>query len=224
MKQLSNKNNFIYLFFSLIVLLFSAAVLAEYPTGPAEDIFSLITILMLAVSLRSLKTERTWKWAVYALIAVFVLFTVFSKFIDHQVNVYLILITLLIFFTGSFANAAKQVLFVGDIDSNKIIGSLTLYLLLGLIWTMIYLLLLAADPQAFSGVEATNWQQGLSRIAYYSFVTLTTLGYGDILPTNHIAEFFVYMESITGVFYMAIIVASLISLHLAAIHDKKQGK
>jgi len=223
-KQLSNKNNFVYLFFSLIILLFSAAVLAEYPTGLTEDIFSVIIMLMLAVSLRSLKTERTWKWAVYALIAVFVLFTGLEKFFDHQFNVYFILVTLLIFFTGSFANAAKQVLFVGDIDSNKIIGSLTLYLLLGLIWTMIYLLLLATDPQAFSGIEAANWQQGFSRVAYYSFVTLTTLGYGDVLPTNHIAEFFVYMEAITGVFYMAIIVASLISLHLAAMHDKKQGK
>ena len=86
---------------------------------------------------------------------------------------------------------------------------------------MIYLLLLAMDPSAFSGIEAVNWQQGFSRVAYYSFVTLTTLGYGDILPTNHIAEFFVYMEAIIGVFYMAIIVSSLISLHLSALQDKK---
>ena len=89
---------------------------------------------------------------------------------------------------------------------------------------MIYLLLLAMDPQAFSGVEVANWQQGFSRIAYYSFVTLTTLGYGDILPTNHISEFFVYMEAIIGVFYMAIIVSSLISLHLSAIETEKKVK
>jgi len=224
MKQLTDKNNFVYLFFSLIILLFSAAVLAEYPPGLTEDIFSVIIMLMLAVSLRSLKTERTWKWAVYALIAVFVLFTGLEKFFDHQFNIYFILVTLLIFFTGSFANAAKQVLFVGDIDSNKIIGSLTLYLLLGLIWTMLYLLLLATDPEAFSGVEAANWQQGFSRIAYYSFVTLTTLGYGDILPTSHVAEFFVYMEAIIGVFYMAIIVSSLISLRLSALEEEKKDK
>lgn len=224
MKVITNQNNFLYLFFSLMIFLFSAAVIVEFPGSLGEDVFSVVTLLMLAVSMKSLKTERTWKWTVYALIAFFVLLTALGKFFNHQFYVYIILIILLIFFIGSFLNAAKQVLFVGDIDSNKIIGSLTLYLLLGLIWTMIYLLLLAMDPQAFSGVEVTNWQQGFSRIAYYSFVTLTTLGYGDVLPTNHIAEFFVYMEAIIGVFYMAIIVSSLISLRLAALQDKKQGK
>jgi len=224
MKQLTNQNNFVYLFFSLIIFLFSAAVVVEFPGGLGEDIFSAVTILMLAVSLRSLKIERTWKWTVYTLITFFILLTGLGKFFPHQFYVYFTLITLLIFFIGSFATAYKQVLFVGDIDTNKIIGSLTLYLLLGLIWTMIYLLLLAMDPSAFSGIEAVNWQQGFSRVAYYSFVTLTTLGYGDVLPTNHVAEFFVYMEAIIGVFYMAIIVSSLISLRLAAIQDEKQGK
>ncbi len=224
MKQLTEKNNFVYLFFSLIIFLFSAAVVVEFPGSVGEDIFSIVTMLMLVISIKSLKTERTWKWAVYALIVFYILLTVLGKFFGHQAYIYLILMILLIFFIGSFASAAKQVLFVGDIDGNKIIGSLSLYLLLGLIWTVIYLLLLAMDPSAFSGVEAANWQQGFSRIAYYSFVTLTTLGYGDILPTNHVAEFFVYMEAIIGVFYMAIIVSSLISLRLAALQDEKQGK
>ena len=224
MKQLTEKNNFLYLFFSLIFFLFSAAVVVEFPGSIGEDIFSAVTLLMLAVSLKSLKTERTWKWTVYALIIFFTVLTAMGKYFGHQLYIYLILMILLIFFIGSFTSAAKQVLFVGDIDGNKIIGSLSLYLLLGLIWTVIYLLLLAMDPSAFSGVEVTNWQQGFSRIAYYSFVTLTTLGYGDILPTNHVAEFFVYMEAIVGVFYMAIIVSSLISLRLAALQDEKQGK
>jgi voltage-gated potassium channel Kch len=89
---------------------------------------------------------------------------------------------------------------------------------------MIYLILLAIDPHAFTGIEGANWQQIFSRVAYYSFVTLTTLGYGDILPTNHVAEFFVYMEAIIGVFYMAIIVSSLISLHISANVENKKGK
>ncbi|RLA65964.1 MAG: two pore domain potassium channel family protein [Epsilonproteobacteria bacterium] len=224
MKQISEHNNFLYLFFSLIVFLFSAAVVAEYPDGISEDIFSIVTIFMLLVSIKSLKTEKTWKWAVYAFLLSFVLLTTLGKFFDHRVYVFLILIILLLFFIGSFSAAAKQVLMVGDIDGNKIIGSLSLYLLLGLIWAVIYLLLLFMDPSAFSGVQATNWQQGFSRIAYYSFVTLTTLGYGDILPSNHIAEFFVYLEAIIGVFYMAIIVSSLISLRLSAIETEKKKK
>ncbi len=224
MKPISQKNNFIYLFFSLLIFLFSAAIMAEFPGSVGQDIFSLVTILMLVVSIKSLKTEKTWKWAVYALIVSFIILTALGKFIDHDFTVYLILVVLLMFFIGSFSVAAKQVLLVGDIDGNKIIGSLSLYLLLGLIWAVIYLLILSMDPTAFSGVEAANWQQSFSRVAYYSFVTLTTLGYGDILPTNHVAEFFVYLEAIIGVFYMAIIVSSLISLRLAALDKEKQEK
>jgi len=224
MKPITQKNNFVYLFFSLLIFLFSAAVMSEFPGTIGQDIFSVVTILMLLVSIKSLRTEKTWMWAVYTLVAFFVILTVLGKVFEHELNVYLTLLILLVFFTGSFSLAAKQVLLVGDIDGNKIIGSLSLYMLLGLIWAVIYLLLLAMDPTAFSGIETANWQQSFSRVAYYSFVTLTTLGYGDILPTNHLAEFFVYLEAIIGVFYMAIIVASLISLRLSALQNKKEEK
>lgn len=224
MNTLNQQNNFVYLFFSLITLLFSAAMLVEFPGSLGEDIFSVIILLMLLVSLKSLHTDATWKWTAYSIIISFVVLSVLAKLFPHQATIYLILVLLLGFFIRVFIIASKQVFYVGDVDANKIIGSLTLYILLGLIWAVIYLLLLAMDPNAFSGIEMSNWQQGFSRVAYYSFVTLTTLGYGDILPTNHIAEFFVYIEAIIGVFYMAIIVSSLLSLHLAANEEKRKGK
>jgi len=224
MKKITRENNFFYLFFALVTLLFSAAVVAEVQGSMMEDLFSLVTVLMLLASIKSLNTDATVKWFIYLVIAVFTLLTLLGKFFPHHYYVYVLLFTLLLFFLGAFVTAYKQVLFVGDIDSNKIIGSITLYLLLGLIWTVIYLIIFTMDPQAFSGIEAGSWQQTFSRVAYYSYVTLTTLGYGDVLPTNHIAEFFVSMEAVFGVFYMAIIVSSLISLRLAAIQDKKEPK
>jgi voltage-gated potassium channel len=224
MKPITQQNNFVYLFFSLVLFLFSAAIMSEFPGTIGQDIFSVVTILMLLLSLKSLRTEKTWVWAVYFLVVSYVVLTVLGRVFEHDLNVYLTLLILLLFFIGSFSRAVKQVLFIGDIDGNKIIGSLSLYMLLGLIWAIIYLLLLAMDPTAFSGIETAHWQQSFSRVAYYSFVTLTTLGYGDILPTNHLSEFFVYLEAIIGVFYMAIIVASLISLHLSSLDGKRREK
>jgi hypothetical protein len=224
MKHLNKQNNFIYLFFSLITLLFSAAVVGELPGSFGEDLFSFVTLFMLLASIKSIRTDVTWTKTVYVVIGFFVLLTLLAKFFPQSIFVYFILITLLVFFIGSFVMAFKQVFFIGDIDGNKIVGSLTLYILLGLIWATIYLLLLVLDPQAFSGIEIGHWQEIFSRVAYYSFVTLTTLGYGDILPANHIAEFFVYMEAIVGVFYMAIIVSSLISLRLSALQNEKSNK
>ncbi len=119
---------------------------------------------------------------------------------------------LFFFFVGSFKLAVHQILFEGKVDSNKIIGSLSLYLLIGLIWTVIYLMILIFDPTAFNGIVVKEWEHLFFHVAYYSYVTLTTLGYGDISPASRIAEFFVSMEAVVGVFYMAIFVSSLINL------------
>ena len=75
---------------------------------------------------------------------------------------------------------------------------------------------------AFHSIEVVSWQDNLTKMIYYSFVTLTTLGYGDILPQNTLAEFFVYLEAIAGVFYMAIIVASIVSARLSHIQGQNR--
>ncbi|HEY9128452.1 MAG TPA: hypothetical protein VIN02_01315, partial [Sulfurovum sp.] len=126
MKQITQKNNFVYLFFSLLIFLFSAAIMSEFPGTVGQDIFSVVTLMMLLLSIKSLRTEKTWIWAVYALVVFYVILTALGKVFDHQMNVYLTLLILLLFFIGSFVTAARQVLLVGDIDGNKIIGSVSL--------------------------------------------------------------------------------------------------
>ncbi len=212
-KKISHENNFAYLFFALIIFLFSSALMAQFHTEASNELYAVTTILMFLVSMKSLNIEKTWKRLIYVFVVFFIFFLIAGSFFDSEYYIYLHLLVLLIFFSAVFISAYKQVLFIGEIDLNKIIGSLALYLLLGMIWTVIYLLILVMDHTAFSGVTAGHWQENFAHLAYYSFVTLTTLGYGDILPTNRMAEFFVFLEAIIGVFYMAIIVASLINSH-----------
>ncbi len=219
-KSSKSKHNFIYLFLSLIFLLFGVSYVNIDTSAWSEEILDGLMVVVILVAVKSLKIDNTWRWAVYALVIVFLLMTAVGRFIDANLHVYLVLATLLIFFIGAFLIAAKEVLFVGEIDLNSVIGSLSLYLLLGLVWAVIYLILLVADPSSFSGMEMKSWQQIFPRVIYYSFVTLTTLGYGDILPTTRIAEFFVYMEAVIGVFYMAIIVSSLVSINLSTPKHK----
>ncbi len=223
MQKISKKNNFVYLFVALVVFLFSSTIVFRLPKEIGEDIFTASAAIMLMISLWSLHTDRTWKWSIYVLLLTYASLAFMSRYFTSQILVVLMLITLVVFFVGSFWVSARQVLFEGDIDGNKIIGSISLYLLIGLTWAIIYLVLIIFDPEAFSGIDAGSWQQIFASVAYYSFVTLTTLGYGDILPQNHIAEFFAYTEAIAGVFYMAIIVSSLISLRLAAVQNRRKN-
>jgi len=217
-KKISAENDFIYLLVALVALLFATALLQVIAIDAMQEAFALIFFLVLVLAVNSVRKERTWMWSVYFLsflvALLYLLQTLFSVAVAEFVN----LVIMLLFFMGTFISSYSQILLRKNIDNNLIMGSLALYLLLGLIWTIFYLLLLMVYPDAFNGLEPLAWRDNFSRVAYYSFVTLTTLGYGDISPKNAVAEFFVYAEAIVGVFYMAIIVASLVSARLAQPH------
>ena len=217
MKKISTENNFSYLFFALLTLLFTSALIGQVNASLVKTFLDIIIFMVFVVGTYSVRTHRNWLWAVsmmlIVLIGLFFLHEIFSDFIATLLHLNIILF----FFLGSFLLSYKQILLVHHVDRNIMFGSIVLYLLLGLIWAIIYLLILLIYPDAFNGLEAIPWQENFSRVTYYSFVTLTTLGYGDISPKNSIAEFFVYLQTIIGVFYMAIIVSTLVSSRLAQI-------
>ena len=102
---------------------------------------------------------------------------------------------------------------------NKIVGSVTIYLLIGIIWALLYGLVEQVFTGSFSGNLLNVGGSQFWDLIYFSFVTLTTLGYGDILPMNTYARTLAYMEAIAGQFYIAILVASLVGAHLSERHS-----
>jgi hypothetical protein len=95
---------------------------------------------------------------------------------------------------------------IGD----RIFGAITLYLLLGLIWAVAYAAIESAMPGSFAG--KLNPQSALADWAYFSFVTLTTVGYGDLTPVARAARSLAMLEALVGQLYPAIIIARLVSL------------
>ena len=65
-------------------------------------------------------------------------------------------------------------------------------------------------PNALSGIEYTHWHESAGDLTYFSFVTLTSLGYGDVSPLTPIAKVVVVLEAMTGMLYLAIVVASMV--------------
>lgn len=108
----------------------------------------------------------------------------------------------------------RHVIRADRVDAEMIYGAVACYLLLGLIWTMLYTAIETLQPGSFA-LAATNKDPQLwDDLLYYSFVTLTTLGYGDVLPMSPRVRSLAILEAITGVFYVAILVARLVSLHI----------
>ena len=97
-----------------------------------------------------------------------------------------------------------------EIDLNILVGGLSLYLLIAVNWAVSYDVIEALAPGSFAaGDTPVPWHKFL----YFSLTTITTLGYGDILPIRPFARIWATMEAVTGVLYVAVLVARLVSLY-----------
>ena len=101
----------------------------------------------------------------------------------------------------------------GPVTRDRILGAVAAYLLFGMTWASAYHILAAHLPEAFSGAapQATDSWVAWS---YYSFITLTTVGYGDITPVAMSARSLAILEALTGQLYPAILLARLVSMEL----------
>lgn len=216
MPHISEKNNFIFLTVGLVLLLFIGSVLEYIPGDYGPRIVQAATIATIMISALGQKGQYNRLVINIAFILVMMLFVVAGTVLDRAGFSYAHLILLLIFFIWMTRVLLYQVLFTGAVDGNKIVGAICIYMLLAMIWAMLYLLIAEALPGSFDGVPQAPWLENFSTATYFSFVTITTLGYGDILPISPLARFLVTMEAIVGVFYMAIVVASLIGVRLSS--------
>src|SRR5262249_41620325 len=113
------------------------------------------------------------------------------------------------------ANLLRFVLHAPSVNADVLCASISAYLMLGLMWTTAYWLVDQLTPGgAFSfntnaGTRTINGFTGL----YFSFITLSTVGYGDITPVSRIARWLAAMEAMTGLLYVAVLIARLVALY-----------
>ena len=113
------------------------------------------------------------------------------------------------------ANLLRFVLRAPSVNMDVLCASLSAYLMLGLLWTVAYWLV---DQLTRGGAFAFNTNEGRQSIRgfnafYFSFVTLSTVGYGDITPVSKVARMLAAMEAMTGLLYVAVLIARLVSLY-----------
>lgn len=124
---------------------------------------------------------------------------VYATSIAHHVVIIVVL--------GVYIFAARQVF------TEIILAATSLYLILGSAFAAIFALIEWLQPGSFVGANGTvaNWQE----LLYFSYVTLTSLGYGDILPVKYYAQAFAAFEAIVGVLYTVILLSRLVGMHTA---------
>ena len=108
-----------------------------------------------------------------------------------------------------------------DVSADLIMAALCVYFFLGLMWAFVFSVLEGLQPGSFRLAQAQT--ADVSNFVYYSFVTQTTLGYGDITPATPPARSLSYMEAAIGQIYLAVLIARLVGMHIAQ-SPKKQSQ
>ena len=110
---------------------------------------------------------------------------------------------------------ARALFAPGPITLHRVIGAVVLYLTIGVAFAMMFRLVCDIIPGALQGIAPGDDEIELfSSMVYFSLVTLTSTGYGDILPIHPIARSLANLEAIIGQMYPATLVAALVTQHL----------
>jgi hypothetical protein len=209
----------VQLLVALVVLLISAPFVEELEGGHLilSVLFSLVLLAaVFAVANRKRSLVIALVLAVPAIIARWI-----SYFRPDQVHPSVFLVCALVLLAFVIGHLLYFILHAPVVTVEVLCASIAAYLMLGLMWTVAYWFVDQVTPGgAFSfnterGAHSMNGFTGF----YFSFITLSTVGYGDITPVSQAARWLAAMEAMTGLLYVAVLIARLVSIYSSAKSD-----
>jgi len=209
----AKENNFAYLFVAMILLVIGMPIARDLTGIDVPVLRAVLHAFVLVIGTGSMRADPVVFRAGVALVALGVLLHLLH--LPYRVPALEIgaMFCVFAYLLVMIAIALQQVVTVRAINRNRIIGSVCIYLLLGVLWGILYRLLFLIAPASFRGLHGS--EADLEEFTYFSFVTLTTLGYGDIVPVTGIARSLAILESMAGQLYIAILVAGLVGAYIA---------
>ena len=210
-KFLTNKYNYL--------LITEIAILLAYPFLHKFDVKFPFTSLVLLIAIAPALWVGLSRKFFIAVISIGVLAFTFDLFASYRQDLKDLGRLILLFLYALFIFLASAIL-ISKISSKKTVtadtikGGISVYFLIGLFWAMLYMIVLTFDPDAFTNVHGSGFDS-----FYYSFITLTTLGYGDYLPQGH-AKLLAATQAIAGFVYFALIIGVAGSMFYSKVTQK----
>jgi hypothetical protein len=192
-----------------------------------------ISILFLVVMLHTLKVLAPRQhvfWAGVTLAAMAIaglpFFTLLVKLpaAAHRSIIHACMGTYTVFLALVIVVLVRSIFSGYRMTSDKIYAAISSYLLIGIFWAMIYITIEDFDPAAFGRVMPL-WGGSASEMIYFSFITLSTVGFGDLVPQTALAQTASYLEAVMGQLFVAILIARLVGLNIAhTARDYQDGR
>jgi len=221
---LSPENNLTFLFVSLSLLIFVIYPFFD-PEGTGSWIIQAFSLFVL-ISGSYAAVDRPMAFYGSLALAALALMTRATYLITPGLPMFAAMTSIwLVFILYTAAVVLARVLGPGRITLHRIKGAFAVYLLIGLAFAMAYGLLEVLSPGAFDQGEETAADGSLEGLVgamvYLSFVTMTTLGYGDVTPVSAAARSLTTLEALVGQFYIAVLVARLVAMEMAQAGGEK---
>jgi hypothetical protein len=215
LRRWRDRNHPIYLALSLLLLLIAQPIINVVPFAQCL-ILALFTLVLISAML-SVIADRKQFAVLCVLVLPLVMLTWLSRLVEVGfwaiVGANLMFVAFLLYL---IVLMLKRILAETVVTGNTLIRAVSIYLMLGIAWAFVYHALEWFDPQAISLLEADSpWAD----FAYFSFTTMTTLGYGDIVPLSPMARSLVMLQAVLGPLYLTILVAKLVAAYRMTVHE-----
>ena len=209
---------------ALILLLVTEPFVEEMEYGTTIE-SGLLTLVMLSAVLAIGAGRRTLVWAI-----VLVIPAVAGRWAHHvapdQFPLQFAVGAGLVFLLFVVVNLLGFILRAPRVTSEVLCAGVATYLMLGLLWGLAYLLVNRLAPGSFVftvGPIAKQSMVGFNGL-YFSFITLSTVGYGDIVPVSPAARMLAMTEAMTGTIYLAVLISRLVALYSSESTNEQKEK
>jgi voltage-gated potassium channel len=201
-------------FLIALILLFIIAPFLEYMQNGLLVESVLITLVLVSGVLAVGRNRRTLVLAI-----VFVTPALVARWMFHlrpdlvPEEVFLVLGLLFVLFV--IVRLLAFILRAPRVNPEVLCAALSAYLLLGLLWSYAYRLVLGINPHAFVITVSSIPNEPIVgyKALYFSLITLSTVGYGDIVPVSNVARMLAAMEAMTGTLFIAVLIARLVAIY-----------
>jgi hypothetical protein len=191
--------------------------------GIMESLFDTMLVIVMVMLVLALTQDKVWRVVAYILCIPAATLSIGGHFLTSSAQ--FVSVTAghaigALFFAAVAGKIVQSIFTSRRLSLDSIFGAICGYLLLGVAWALTYAMIHAANPDSFQfgGLLRQQMEQvdySRSVFIYYSFVTLTTVGYGDVTPLSIPALTLSWVEAITGQLYLAVLIAGLISALVA---------
>jgi hypothetical protein len=173
----------------------------------------LVWLVLLFTGITTLAKSRAQMRTLSIIPVLLIVVSALEYFLDYKLLDYIGLVIEIAVFALLTGMVLIKVFEGGKVTIHRVVGSIVAYMLIANIWTILYNFLYLHVPGSLQIPEASSESRvPVSTFLYFSYTTMTTTGFGEILPVNAIARTLVIIEQLIGVLYPVILIGRLVSL------------